>query len=363
MKIIISESQYKRVISEVKAKAEDRDKIYEDERIVVVAPLTHKGSCKYGSFTKWCTATPSNDENFKEYINNGVLIYFIVRSPYPESGIKEYKFAYYKSYTKEMEYANGWYDMGDYQFEEPDENTTKADIKLIKFLIPEFVINKVNEYIKEFKPKFEEKIKASGEEFRRLIIRDVANVNNTIINNNDWFIFFRLKNFGDEYLKFNQWYPIIHYQKDLTVFYFDKRTNNLYFQELPYVIDISVNKYNTIDRYRIMDINGERNHRMFDIFMKYYNEISDKYYFVRKIAPYNGNTIYLFPQLIQPGDIFGSCDDGREVTKVVKSSNGEYNIQYKSDGKIINNGYYSKDIGAIICYNEDKHNPPPTINK
>ena len=35
----------------------DVEKIYEDNRFVVVSPKTHTASCYYGAGTKWCTAS------------------------------------------------------------------------------------------------------------------------------------------------------------------------------------------------------------------------------------------------------------------------------------------------------------------
>ena len=64
MEIIITENHLFTILNEVKAKADERDKIYQDDRLLVVAPLTHRASCKYGAFTNWCTSVPSNDEHF-----------------------------------------------------------------------------------------------------------------------------------------------------------------------------------------------------------------------------------------------------------------------------------------------------------
>jgi len=63
--------------SEVKNK--ETEVIYEDDRWVVIFPLTTRSSNMYGKATKWCVS--SEDHNygkyFKQYAENGVLIFLI----------------------------------------------------------------------------------------------------------------------------------------------------------------------------------------------------------------------------------------------------------------------------------------------
>jgi hypothetical protein len=54
----------------------DAKKIYEDENILVVQPMTLKSSCYYGAETRWCTTSTSSDE-FDRHFKNGNLYYFI----------------------------------------------------------------------------------------------------------------------------------------------------------------------------------------------------------------------------------------------------------------------------------------------
>lgn len=49
----------------------------DNEDWLVVVPLTYEASLKYGSQTKWCTASRSNPHTFFSYGNRGVLIYCI----------------------------------------------------------------------------------------------------------------------------------------------------------------------------------------------------------------------------------------------------------------------------------------------
>jgi len=55
----------------------DVEKIYEDNRFVVVVPKTHTASCYYGAGTKWCTASKDTKSHFSTYKGNGELYYII----------------------------------------------------------------------------------------------------------------------------------------------------------------------------------------------------------------------------------------------------------------------------------------------
>lgn len=60
----------------LESKSVDNKKLYQDEEILVVRPLTHEASCRYGSFTKWCIATSSRvhwDSHFK----NNFIVYYL----------------------------------------------------------------------------------------------------------------------------------------------------------------------------------------------------------------------------------------------------------------------------------------------
>lgn len=68
-------------IAEMKAEEKEMEnqimKIFEDGEWMLVRPLTHKASMKYGANTKWCTTQTNNPEYFHKYTKRGVLIYCI----------------------------------------------------------------------------------------------------------------------------------------------------------------------------------------------------------------------------------------------------------------------------------------------
>lgn len=67
--------------------------VYEDDEVLMLEPITHKGSLKYGSNTKWCTASRSAESTFRNYVNRGCLVYLIDKT---ESKGNQYnKLAFY----------------------------------------------------------------------------------------------------------------------------------------------------------------------------------------------------------------------------------------------------------------------------
>lgn len=53
------------------------DVLWETDDYLMVKPKTHIGSLKYGSNTRWCTASKTNPSTFNSYIAGGLLVYLI----------------------------------------------------------------------------------------------------------------------------------------------------------------------------------------------------------------------------------------------------------------------------------------------
>jgi hypothetical protein len=51
--------------------------LLENDRYLLLQPVTHRGSLKYGAGTKWCTASKRDPEVFNRYTKNGYLVYLI----------------------------------------------------------------------------------------------------------------------------------------------------------------------------------------------------------------------------------------------------------------------------------------------
>lgn len=73
-------------------------KEYEDEKWLILRPLTFSASAKYGSSTRWCTTYQKEKNYFEKYWRRGILVYFINK----ETG---YKFAGYKGLNDDNEFS------------------------------------------------------------------------------------------------------------------------------------------------------------------------------------------------------------------------------------------------------------------
>lgn len=123
----------KQEFEEKKAKTEV-DRVYEDDRILVVSPKSYEGSCLYGAGTRWCTASKKTKEHWENYSDVGVLYYLITKGV-PESN-KYYKVALFVS----DEGVEEWWDAAD----------NKLDSNNIELLTSAYGpgLNKIREHFK-----------------------------------------------------------------------------------------------------------------------------------------------------------------------------------------------------------------------
>ena len=127
--------------------SDEVDRIYEDNRFVVVVPKTHKSSCYYGAGTKWCTASKDTDSHFSNYKSSGEL-YYIIDKTLPTSS-PYYKVALNKKLAGLTE------DFWDVQ-DKPITDTTKIMTIIQNKKMLEDIRN-------HFGVKFEERIKQEKE--------------------------------------------------------------------------------------------------------------------------------------------------------------------------------------------------------
>jgi len=120
------------------------DKLYEDDRWLLVKPNTYEGSCYYGSSTKWCTASKDYPKHFEDYSNRGVLFYIIDKTK--DVG-DFFKIALFKKWNGDEE----WYDRADNRLE-------GSTVKAIESLLPLELTNAIEEeYVGEV-PTMDESI-------------------------------------------------------------------------------------------------------------------------------------------------------------------------------------------------------------
>jgi len=69
----------------------------ETDDYLLLSPLTHRGSLKYGAGTKWCTAAKNEASTFQQYIRNGLLGYVLDKTGKRAQNYN--KFALHNEYT------------------------------------------------------------------------------------------------------------------------------------------------------------------------------------------------------------------------------------------------------------------------
>lgn len=71
--------------------------LMETDKLLFIMPTTHRGSLKYGSGTRWCTASKNDPGTFSRYFRNGLLVYLIDKT---ETKTVSYrKVAFYHEYS------------------------------------------------------------------------------------------------------------------------------------------------------------------------------------------------------------------------------------------------------------------------
>ncbi len=83
-----------------KIKATDADKIYEDDKILVVAAKTHEASCRYAAGTKWCTGAADTDEYWKRHNRTGTEFIWILKDLKQDN--PNYKFSLHFKWIKSI---------------------------------------------------------------------------------------------------------------------------------------------------------------------------------------------------------------------------------------------------------------------
>ena len=74
--------KYIRKIFETNVKKSEKTDIYRDNNYIVVEVFSHKASCKYGAFTRWCISTPSDGVAWDAGHDNGARVIIIINKTY-----------------------------------------------------------------------------------------------------------------------------------------------------------------------------------------------------------------------------------------------------------------------------------------
>ena len=137
LKNYTSKSQERKIDSDAK-------KIYEDGRVLIVKPLSHKASCKYGAGTKWCT-TQDSPGYYDKHTSGNQGLYYIIMKEFDISN-KFYKIALHRD-----AYQDTWYDATDTPMPPREVEVLKVGLgkKAYDLINQDFNENK-NKALKEF---------------------------------------------------------------------------------------------------------------------------------------------------------------------------------------------------------------------
>lgn len=128
---------YKSKLSEEDAEAK---KLYDDNNILIVRPLTYKASCKYGAGTQWCTTMAGQPSYFESHTAENQELYYIIFKKYDRSN-KFYKIAVHITPTEEV-----WYDSTDLRL-------TNREKEVLKLAAPKIEQTIRNDYEESMKNK------------------------------------------------------------------------------------------------------------------------------------------------------------------------------------------------------------------
>lgn len=122
-------------------KTTSRVKLYEDDKWLVVSPLTHEASCKYGIHSAWCVST-SNKDYYNRYTKDGLLVFFLdKKGTHPvKANANSYKIAVNIKFDEPNPMDWHWYTMDD----------NRVDAALMFNILPKKLIDVTSAYFTEF---------------------------------------------------------------------------------------------------------------------------------------------------------------------------------------------------------------------
>ena len=126
------EDALENVIQDFKGKQEDRDasknidRVFENDKFLVIKPKTEQASCKYGSNTKWCV-TSKGSGHFGRYTAGGQSLYFIINKAKSTN----------KNYSKVAIHFN---DVGELRYwDAQDSPMSQREIDVFEYAFPEMI--------------------------------------------------------------------------------------------------------------------------------------------------------------------------------------------------------------------------------
>lgn len=91
-------TEFKLFLNEGRVPTSERIKLIDNDEYLLVVPLSDKASCKYGAFTKWCTAVPYSGASIEDANVNkegyGNKILYLLNKKYDKNTDIADKFSY-----------------------------------------------------------------------------------------------------------------------------------------------------------------------------------------------------------------------------------------------------------------------------
>jgi len=130
---LMQEKTNKQLKDEVKSNTK---RIFENDKVLIVRPLSFESSCYYGAGTKWCTTSKDNPSYYENYSSKGGLYYIILKNVPPENQF--YKIALHLKYgTRDVEQGE-WYDS-------KDDLLTPGELRMFMTFVPDEAFRKIEE--------------------------------------------------------------------------------------------------------------------------------------------------------------------------------------------------------------------------
>jgi hypothetical protein len=151
------------------------EKIYENDKYLVVRPLTEEASCKYGANTKWCV-TQKGSGNFHIYTTGEQRLYFIISKEKLKQGVYS-KIAIHIDNEGEPTY----YDAQDRTFDNTEINLFNhvfSDIiEVLTKNYREKVLSRMEKYVYDiFQYKWNDTFEINAEDF--ILFVEISGFNN-----------------------------------------------------------------------------------------------------------------------------------------------------------------------------------------
>jgi hypothetical protein len=70
------DEKYQQIVA-TKSTGRDIDRIFENDKVIIISPNTWEASCKYGAGTRWCISGHVR-KHWNNYTNHGIKFYFII---------------------------------------------------------------------------------------------------------------------------------------------------------------------------------------------------------------------------------------------------------------------------------------------